>query len=321
MQRADLDRRRRVLRMFPARRGYGFGVPTAEEFFGPWESNNVSIRDWAGMIDEINRVISFVGDRTLAWRGHADATYRLHSTLYRHLDRGRGVSEGSLVKFEQLMLEAARTRWRFDNRGALELMAQFQHLGAPTRMLDVTFNPLIALWFAVEPKHEKGKIKADIDGRLIAFDVTDRQLNLTSEWGSRDLPWKTPPKGWQDQLPRVWRPPSYNERIPAQDSAFLLAGVPSGSSRFYRKHPGDSTNIPPWRLAEVREVTSVPTKMWSRDFKSLYPRSTPTLTIRIPKRAKADIRRVLDRRFGINTSSVYPDMFGLAQRGWREIEF
>lgn len=123
------------------------------------------------MIDEINRVIAFVGDRTLAWRGHSDATYRLHSTLYRHLDRGRGVTEGSLVKFEQLILEAARTKWRFDDRGALELMAQFQHLGAPTRMLDVTFNPLIALWFAVEPKYEKGKLQADIDGRLIAFDV------------------------------------------------------------------------------------------------------------------------------------------------------
>lgn len=272
------------------------------------------------MLDQINRVLSFVGDRALAWRGLSSASYSLHSTLYRHLSNGGSVGEADLVEFESRMLDVARTRWRFDNLGALELLAQFQHLGAPTRLLDVTFNPLVALWFAVEPKYKHGVLLADLDGRLVAYDITDRQISLSGDWGGRELPWKRRPAGWVDELPRVWRPPSYNERIPAQDSAFLLGGVPSGNSRLYRKRPGDSTKIPPWRQDEVRAVTSLPTSMWSLDHKSLYPRSTPTLTIRIPAAAKADIRRVLDHRFGINTSTVYPDMYGLAQRGWQHLE-
>ncbi|MBW1640051.1 FRG domain-containing protein [Microbacterium resistens] len=296
-------------------------MPTVEEFFAPWESQSASITNWATMLNQINRVLEFVGDRSLAWRGLSDAGYSLHSTLYRHLSKGASVSEDELVEFETKMLDVARTRWRFDNLSALELLAQFQHLGAPTRLLDVTFNPLIALWFAVEPKYDKGELRPDIDGRLVAYDVTNRQINLSDEWGGRDLPWRKRPDGWTNQLPRVWRPPSYNERIPAQDSAFLLGGIPAGSSRFYRRRPGDSTNIRPWRRDEFRAITSVPTKMWSLDYRPLYPRSTPTLTIRIPADAKADIRRVLDHRFGINTASVYPDMYGLAQHGWKPLDF
>lgn len=296
-------------------------MPTAKKFFAPWEAQSASITDWTGMLEQINRVLTFVGDRTLAWRGLSSAEYTVHSTLYRHLNTGAGVDESDLVTFESRMLEVARNQWRFDNLGALEILAQFQHLGAPTRLLDVTFNPLVALWFAVEPKYERGVLLPEIDGRLVAYDVTGRQIGLTGQWGGRDLPWRVMPEGWRDQLPRVWRPPSYNERIPAQDSAFLLGGVPAGSSRFYRKRPGDSTHIPPWRVEEVRAVTSVPMKMWSLDSRALYPRSTPTLTIRIPAGAKVDIRRVLDRRFGINTSSVYPDMYGIAQRGWQHLDF
>lgn len=298
-------------------------MPTAEEFFAPWESVAAPITGWTTMMEQIDRVHSRVGeDRTLAWRGLSRASYTAHSTLYRHLAaEGGSVDEDDMLRFETSMLEVARTRWRFDDRSALEILAQFQHLGAPTRLLDVTFNPLIALWFAVEPKYAAGKQVEDVDGRLIAFDVTDRQVQLSSEWGGREIPWASPPDGWRNELPRVWRPPAYNERIPAQDSGFLLGGVPgSGNSRFYRKRPGDNTHIPPWRLPEARAVTSVPMRMYSLDSPT-YPRSKPTLTIRIPGPAKKDIRNVLDRRFGINTSSVYPDMYGLAQRGWLELTY
>jgi hypothetical protein len=59
--------------------------------------------------------------------------------------------------------------------GRLSVMAQLallQHYGAPTRLIDVTFNPWIGLWFAVEQKWKDGLPQPDKDVRLIAIDVT-----------------------------------------------------------------------------------------------------------------------------------------------------
>jgi len=297
-------------------------MPTPEEFFAPWEGAASPIADWATMLAELNRVIDYVGPaRKVAWRGLSDASYAPLSTLSRRIIDKRGsADENAVVRFETSLLEVARKRWRFDDLGALELMAQLQHFGAPTRLLDVTFNPLIALWFAVEPKFKKdGTPRPDIAGRLIAYDVTSRQVSLDAYWGARSLPWSNPLKGWRNDLPYVWRPPSYNPRIPAQDSAFLVGGVPSSGNRWWRKAPGDSTYNALWPIADVRRVSSVNMRMYS--LSRPYGKSQPTLTIRIPKEAKADIRRVLDHNFGINTASVYPDFYGLAQRGAFEVDF
>jgi hypothetical protein len=186
--------------------------------------------------------------------------------------------------------------------------------------LDVTYNPLIALWFAVEPKFDAdGRQRSDTDARLIVYDVTDRQIQLTPAWGSRDLPWAVEPPGWSRDLPYIWRPPAYNERIPAQDSAFLLGGIPVQRDRWYRRNPGDNTHTRTWPIADVRTATSVQMRMYSMDHKARYAPSTPTITVRIPGQAKQSIRAALDGSFGINTASVYPDLFGLAQRGANEV--
>jgi hypothetical protein len=55
----------------------------------------------------------------------------------------------------------------------LQLLAALQHAGVPTRLLDVTANPLTALWFA-SASHPNA------DGLLLAF-------NLSQYVGSSDL--------------------------------------------------------------------------------------------------------------------------------------
>ena len=57
--------------------------------------------------------------------------------------------------------------------------------GVPTRMLDFTFNPLIALWFATGGQDR-------IDGRVFAVDVADREIS-PSRAASRDPWWHEEP--------------------------------------------------------------------------------------------------------------------------------
>jgi len=292
---------------------------TGTEFFGPWEQV-ISDRDTA--IASITQMLDLAtSKRTLAWRGVVKAEYPLHSSLYRHLlVPGRPTpDEEDVAKFEGHMLDRGRREWRFDNLSALELLAHLQHYGGPTRLIDVTFNPFVALWFAVEQKFAEFGIALpdDSDARLFAFDVTGREIGLDDRWGGRELPWaKDPGDGWRNKLPSIWRPPSYNERIPAQNSAFLVGGIPQvkagDNAKNYRKAPGDGTSRGTWTSAEVRSATSVTTRMNKADRKP-QARATPTFTLRIEAAAKPQLRQFLEKSFGYSAATLYPDLFGLAK--------
>ncbi|MEO9246185.1 FRG domain-containing protein [Citricoccus nitrophenolicus] len=287
------------------------------EFFGPWEGEPVS--SWQSAVQEIESVLTRTGQRrSVGWRGQVNAGWSLHSGLYRRLLTARAAGqaapmEDDLLRAEEKIAGYVRTNWRFDQMPYLELLANLQHFRGPTRLLDVSLSPLVALWFAVERQHDDALDK--VDGRIFAFDVTSRRVQLTENWSGYDIPWresgsKTP---WCRELPLLWRPPSYNERIPAQQSGFLLAGVPKvygGGNAQYRKAPGTDTDS--WKIDEVRRATSVPTRMVDRSGRAVSRSTEPTLTIRIAAEAKDEIRHRLERDYGYNPATMYPDLFGMA---------
>ena len=290
-----------------------------ESFFSPWEG---TITDWSSALAAIANLNKLVGrGRTLAWRGLSRASYSLHSSLYRAVrERGNTAPpEEILLENELRILDQARNRWRLGQMPALELLAHLQHYGAPTRLLDVSMSPLVALWFAVERKRDDhGNFTADEDGRLFAFDVTSREIDLDSYWGGYELPWASPPNNWQTGLPFIWRPPSYHDRIPAQNSAFLISGVPlvtnGANTRWYRKQPGDGTNAPSWTADEARQATSVNVKMTSVNRKP-HVSTSPTFTYRVEGSAKTEIREQLRRIAGLDAAAIYPDIVGLVDHG------
>jgi FRG domain len=177
-----------------------------------------------GSFEELNRaivtLISKAPDLRLVWRGHRDAEWGIHSALFRCLMCANGVkqprqkpkseqpypNEEQMVAAEHKMLRVARTDWRFDGMSALETFARIQHAGGPTRLLDVTKNPFIAAWFAVEENPDTDAS----DGRLIAFAMTpvlnganeaasaSTQVELDVEWGDRTAPWHH----WSDTTAR-----------------------------------------------------------------------------------------------------------------------
>lgn len=128
------------------------------------------INSIADMIKELTRVID--PKRGPAWcRGHADASW----TLQPYYDRlKKPLKETELLdKFRQnanlLLSHAPSTPYDF---GWMFLM---QHYGVPTRLLDWTESPLVALYFAIEDLNAKNAKK---DGALwILFPL---ELNMHS---------------------------------------------------------------------------------------------------------------------------------------------
>lgn len=287
-----------------------------ESFFGPWEGTVSSLAD---ATTSINKVLDLATPgRTLVWRGVVDAGYSLHSSLNRRLLGAllRPPEESDLVRLETRVLDSSRNNWRFDNLPALEVLAHLQHCGGPTRLIDVTFNPFIALWFAVERQFDAtAQELGDLDGRLFAFDVTNRSIALDNKWGGREHPWSAKPSRWQRDLPYVWRPPNYNERIAAQNSAFLVGGVPQVSAgdnaRNYRKQPGNGAKKGTWSADEVRAASSITTRM-STVTRKPQKKSTPSFTLRVRATCLSELRQFLEQSFAYRAATTYPDLSGFA---------
>lgn len=322
-----------------ARAYYSPYMTSPAAYFAKDEMIISSVRE---LFDGIAKLVEKTPNLRLVWRGHKDADWGIHNSLFRHLRDVNGVipptenptqrqpypDEDQMVRAEIEILCTARTNWRFDGMSALETFARIQHAGGPTRLLDVTKNPYVAAWFAVEA--DKGL--DDADARMIAFAtgpvaqegepaIPDPVVQLDAEWGDRAPAWHALPDSTARQgadwgtgaRRRLWVPPTYDPRILSQNAAFLLDGVPistRGVSAYFRNSDGRY-----WSKADLLASasffvkTAKPTVKPRRNSKNL----APTFTFRITAAVKRPIREFLETRFGFTKSYIYPDVTALAQ--------
>ena len=105
-----------------------------------------------------------------AYRGQSRAEWSLHSAATRRLTKSLGDSALNAPWFSKVyvdyhretLVDAARTRGFGVEAGRdisdLQLLAKLQHFGAATGLLDFTWSPLIALWFASRETDSDGKL-------------------------------------------------------------------------------------------------------------------------------------------------------------------
>ena len=124
----------------------------------PWEEHCVST--W----DEYDSLVGKLPQNQWLYRGHHEASWRLETSLYRAFEDALPIIEhktGTIRKFardehERLLIDRFKRsahlyRSTLPKRNeSLEWLAIMQHYGAPTRFLDVTISPHIAVYFALE---------------------------------------------------------------------------------------------------------------------------------------------------------------------------
>ena len=104
-------------------------------------------------------------EKTRFFRGHADESWKLLPSIYR---------ETYLIENEDKIIKDALTYCPDDflpSDTLFEKLVKLQHYGYSTRLLDLTTNALVALYFAAwnEQHHNK-------DGELIILDIPDEQI-------------------------------------------------------------------------------------------------------------------------------------------------
>jgi len=302
------------------------------EFWAPWEA---CVDSFEGVQAQVYGVFEKWSQRgsTFAWRGQVDAAWPLHSSLFRRLSWSAGTPRGEkeLADAErEILIDVHRWGLHMGEYGRLSVMnqlAMLQHFGAPTRLIDITFNPWIGLWFAVQERRDGNSAPCDV--RLFAFDVTKRLVNergpeMRSWEDDVHVPWPRPvaPRAGKKERDEyrqwvttayAWRPPRFHPRLAAQNGGFLLGGVPTTSAMSWPKttRPGDGK----WAIDEVRQATSVPIRVHKLGAEAGGPQADAMYTIRIAADAVADTRRQLQRLFGYEPLALYPDFPGFADFG------
>lgn len=331
------------------RTAYSAEMTSPSDYFGPWEG---VIESFSDLQAAVTRIFHNHPGTTFLWRGQQHAAWPLHSSLFRCVWKAKGVRDPSqphrssepfptdqdMREAENRILSVIREQWGFEDTSALSTFARLQHFGAPTRLLDVSRNPLIAAWFATE-KDSKDEVE-EADSRLFALAAT--RVAATPEQAHNDTRvsridletaaafnpfWDVDvtADGSDDtgfgewgtgRIRRFWIPPHYETRIAAQNAAFILDGVPVESpdlSKYYAKGRGQEGV---WTLADRLAASSISVR-FSNSLRGAGSRIAATLppsfTFRITGEAKRQIRTELEERYSYNKSTIYPDIQGAAQ--------
>jgi FRG domain len=203
--------------------------------------------------------------------------HRIHSTVvWRGLSRSRYTNVSSLARlsedYRQLERHLIRNFRKYAHREApgpaiWDWLSLAQHHGLPTRLLDWTFSPLVALHFATATWPDDDAILLGVDcegahellpGRLRSFYEREGSLVFTTEMLAELAPDLDAFDALADEDPFVvfFEPPSLDERIVNQ--AAVLSAISDASCQmedWMDDHPDlwRAWRIPVEVKAEVRE--------------------------------------------------------------------
>ncbi len=118
-------------------------------------------------IGNTNRLIRFIDKITLNsdnyynfhelfYRGHSKASYKVQPSVFRNHHANEDVI------FQELLL--ATPADFIEDKTTFDKLVRMQHYGLPTRLLDITTNPLVALYFACCENFKE-------DGELLLFNI------------------------------------------------------------------------------------------------------------------------------------------------------
>ena len=162
-------------------------------------------------------------DGQYLFRGVSTESYKIEASAYRRLPETDRNNPSKLLKINKDLIEKARSLGHDQRDGQqlsdLELLAELQHFGAATCLIDFTRSALVALWFACQ-REANGKVFA------VRHDDIVHLKTVNPELVKKDIEhFLNPDENGRYPLYQ-WQPKLQNNRIIAQQSIFVFSGDP-----------------------------------------------------------------------------------------------
>lgn len=283
------------------RHGWGVRVSTREE-----------------LLNMVTSIALLESKRSYAWRGQSNADWGISSSLSRSLNATNDPTEDRIRAREVEVLAESR-KWGIsrelgNSATDLHMLSTLQHHGVPTRLIDVTANPMTAIWFATQPNVDK--YGRETSGVLFAFDVTSMPWHHTFQHGQ-------PPTMGDLSYPLSWSLISAleesesnrnsfrlysalpDERMKAQEGYFLASSTPTkpsipGVEGLYLKgSPPGAADLELMKFTFGRG-RGRPTKL-------------PFCAIVISARVKKQMREPLKNTYNRRPRVLFPDIDGFRE--------
>lgn len=300
---------------------------------------DLEIEEIDKFIKVINELVELSDKTEYAYRGSADEDYQFKASLFRdkkkesveyrkweeyeswfslsRVARKKEIVEQGKSSEQDYYHHALRLApEEFTNRSAFDVLCKMQHYSIPTRLLDLTSNPLIALWFACNGSEKENQKAGQVEivrghffpsgmheiqilcliGEYLSKDLRDREDNYLHLEGFHDfLLKKNIWCGGEDfvtylntilKVPFVGVRPDYtNPRLKLQQGLFLLSGIHTGS-----EIPDSQLRFPVW---------------------APHPPKDHVYKIKIPATAKRTLSMQL-KKIGIDRSRIFPELEQIA---------
>lgn len=269
----------------------------------PWYNAYTGAGDYR--IREMLRAIldlhGYYGDSDAwLWRGQADSRHDLSPGIHTRIQRsGRSLDDSDVVSAtKRLIAEARRARVDTHENVALPdlaLLAMLQHHGAATPLLDVSLDPLVALYMAVVSPVEGD---SDRDGVLFAIKrpILPAASEIVRPFDNRSF--EDVYEGLPEEGVIMYSAPDVSERLRIQRGHFLLGKCSDRSARVSIPLSVEDGNVPDawiWRRMAQRGQAGPP-----------VPAGTDIATFKISAKFKPALRRWLEDRTGLTADFVYP---------------
>lgn len=272
---------------------------------GPRTVQVRSLAEFATQIDDLLRksrsATPQAGVRVNNWyRGHSSSKYKLEPGLYRH-PRKKDID--SLVSMELSMIDEFTRQGLLhkftppvDRTGPISTLFYMQHHGVPTRLLDWTSNPFIALYFALADARKTRKGVYSSSSAVWVLDPFRWNKHALEElkWGDAG-PARTEDTDIQSYLPL--KPPKNEKRRAMYRDAIAIVG--SANTQRMLAQRGHFTLF-------GESVDSMEKAFDGRDF----PKDS-LVKLEVPADSIEEVLSVL-LALGYTDSVAYPDLQGLA---------